>query len=117
MTAWAALAYALGIIAIVMSSWAHRPPAIDPELAQARIVLPDGSIPVICLGDDGGEMPGHQGDRCDFCLVASGSAPAPDGPCIVHPLPLHADMAINVASVATAQPATRSTSPRGPPLA
>lgn len=68
------------IAALVMTAFAHRPAAPTPTgmsaLEMAQYVLPDGSLPVLCLpGEDGG----ISGSFCEFCLIAGGAAPPAPG--------------------------------------
>lgn len=64
------------IAALAMAAFAHRPAAPTPTgmsvLEMAQYVLPDGSLPVLCLpGQDGGTS----ASLCEFCLIAGGAAP------------------------------------------
>jgi hypothetical protein len=76
-----AIAVRLALIAaLVMAAFAHRPAAPTPTgvsaLEMAQYVLPDGSLPVLCLpGEDGG----ISGSLCEFCLIAGGAAPPGPG--------------------------------------
>jgi len=70
-------------MALVLAAFAHRPAAATPSgmtaLQIARYVLPDGSLPVLCL-------PGHEGgvaaDICEFCLIAGSAAPPGRDACL-----------------------------------
>ncbi len=74
------LAAALLALTTVFVGFAHRPPRLEPRGYGgdfAAYVLPDGTLPGICLWDDlGGRDPGDHGrDRaaaiCDACLLTS----------------------------------------------
>ena len=63
-------------VALVLAAFAHRPLAPTPSgmsaLELVRYVLPDGSLPVLCLpGQD--ERAGSR--LCEFCLIAGAAVP------------------------------------------
>jgi len=71
------------VLALVMAAFAHRTAAPTQTgmsaLEMAQYVLPDGTLPVLCLpGQDGGVS----GNFCEFCLIAAGAAPPGPGPCL-----------------------------------
>ena len=115
----AALAGRLALVAVlVMAAFAHRPAAPATggmSLAElAQYVLPDGTLPDLCL--PGGERHGASG-HCEFCLIAGGAAP----PC---PAATPVAVAMAVSSVTQGEhagppvcAACRATAPaRGPPI-
>lgn len=62
---------------LVAAAFAHRPfahPSGLSTLALAQYVLPDGSLPDLCLTGPGQE---HAHEHCPFCLIAGSSAPPP----------------------------------------
>lgn len=71
------------VVALVLAAFAHRPAALTPTgmtaLQIARYVLPDGSLPVLCLP---GRDNGVAGSFCEFCLVAGNAAPPAPGACL-----------------------------------
>lgn len=74
----------LCVIALVMLSFAHRPPeAVAAQLTApelSAIALPDGSIPVICSSDEDGNTKTHvhASNQCEACrLSASVLLPEP----------------------------------------
>ena len=66
------------IVVLAMAAFAHRPAGATAGgmslVEMARYVLPDGSLPVLCL--PGGDAP-FSSQHCDFCLIA-GAAAAPE---------------------------------------
>lgn len=70
------------VLALVMAAFAHRPAAPTPTgmsaLEMAQYVLPDGTLPVLCLPGQGGQV---SGSFCEFCLIAGGAAPPAPGAC------------------------------------
>ena len=81
--AWQLTVGMIGLFALIMAGFAHRP--VDFSASQdadlAGYVLPDGTLPVLCLTDNNGSGSGHKvhQDACDFCRLASSVAlPAPD---------------------------------------
>ena len=70
-------------LALVMTAFSHRAAVpVDGSRNLAAYVLPDGSLPSLCVSDDersGGTKQGH-GHPCEFCRIAgsAGLAPAPD---------------------------------------
>ena len=76
------LARLLLAVCLVLIGFAHQPPALaaqgDDSVELAAFALPDGSLPVICFGVDGGGEAGS-GLHCPACLVSKGfflAAPA-----------------------------------------
>ncbi|MBO6639272.1 MAG: hypothetical protein JJ920_16425 [Roseitalea sp.] len=114
-----AIAARLVLIAtLVMAAFAHRPAAPTPSgmtaLEMAQYVLPDGSLPVLCLPGQDGHI---SGGFCEFCLIAGSAAPPAPGPC--QPV-LHRVLATGTAGLARAGPpfvpVHLQTAPlRGPP--
>lgn len=69
-------------LSIALIGFAHQPPAAGAQPAQgvdlSAYALPDGSLPVLCLGVDGGGE-ATSGLHCPACLVSKGfvlAAPA-----------------------------------------
>ena len=80
--AWQLTVGLIGLFALIMTGFAHRPVdlAASQDADLAAYVLPDGTLPVLCLTDekDGSGHETHQ-DGCDFCRLASSVVlPAPD---------------------------------------
>jgi hypothetical protein len=48
-------------------------------LEMAQYVLPDGSLPVLCLPGQDGHV---SGSFCEFCLIAGSAAPPAPGACL-----------------------------------
>jgi len=69
-------------IALVFAAFAHRPAIANypSDFDITAYMLPDGTIPVICLTDSEGNPihSGHAGD-CEFCRIASTFA-VPEAP-------------------------------------
>lgn len=69
----------LSVLALVLVAFAHKPvdlaPADDYRLAQ--YMLPDGSYPVLCVTDHGGDESGHGQEKhlhrtdCDACRISA----------------------------------------------
>lgn len=106
------------VAALVLAAFAHRPAAPTPSgmtaLELARYVLPDGSLPVLCLP---GEDRGASSVFCEFCLIAGGAMPSgpASGPCrLAHDATIAS--AISVRAGPLICPVCHGTaSPRGPP--
>jgi hypothetical protein len=114
-----ALLHVLCMLALVMAAFAHKPAFAAPGApAEALIVLPDGSTPVICFGGSDGDGGGrHDTIPCEFCRIAGSAALAAPpavlafvtgGSADLLPLPRG-----RTAPAATWPPAAP---PRGPPL-
>lgn len=97
--------------------WAPAAAATAPSIDLDDYRLPDGSLPVLCLSEDGeGEGDGRRHVLCDACLVSSGHAPAPSSPTAAPASVGHRESrpAIDRAVLArTVCPANRA---RGPPV-
>lgn len=113
------LAIRLALIAgLVLAAFAHRPATPTPSgmslIELARYVLPDGSLPVLCLpGQDGAVSGAH----CEFCLIAGGVLPPQPaaGPCVSTQTATLA-MANAARAGPSICPACHATAPpRGPP--
>lgn len=63
-------------VSLLMVAFAHRVNVYAPDpVEMAAYVLPDGTMPVICMtGADGKPVTQHPDNHCDFCQIASGSA-------------------------------------------
>lgn len=66
---------ALVAVALLLSAFAHRPAAFEAYGVQdlTAYVLPDGTLPVLCLPGDENKSSKHF-DACDFCQIASSFA-------------------------------------------
>lgn len=70
-------------LALVMTAYAHKPPALTAAAPAdlALYVLPDGSVPTLCISGHGEEQDDdhrHDGVACEFCRIAGSVAmPAP----------------------------------------
>jgi len=110
----------LALVAVVaMTAFAHRTAGVAAGgmslIELSRYVLPDGSIPSWCL-PQGQTGPGA--NHCEFCLIASGAAPAEPGQ--AHVLRWQRMVQIDLRP-ALCDPVNgldwlRSAPPRGPPL-
>lgn len=72
---------ALVAVALLLAAFAHRPAAIEAYGQEdlTAYVLPDGTLPVLCLPGDPNKSSKHF-VPCDFCQIASTFAlPAPSG--------------------------------------
>ena len=106
------------VAALVAAAFAHRPagpaPAGMGALELARYVLPDGTLPALCLPGRDRAAPGAV---CEFCLIAGGAMPPGRAPA---PRAWAHDGATLSAAPARAGPSIRpprhgTASPRGPP--
>jgi hypothetical protein len=59
-------------VALLASAFAHRPAAMFSTLELAAYALPDGSLPQLCIPDDGDES-GAASGGCEFCRLAHGT--------------------------------------------
>lgn len=72
-------------LALLLVGFAHKPPALAdnqiPLSEIAQYVLPDGTLPVLCITSEDGKTKHHHGDigsGCEACrLTASVFVPAP----------------------------------------
>lgn len=69
---------ALYALALSLVAYAHKPLVLEADAYSvsptelAAYVLPDGSLPVLCLsGAPGGSTDGAVGATCDACLITS----------------------------------------------
>ncbi|MEZ5789342.1 MAG: hypothetical protein R3D34_00545 [Nitratireductor sp.] len=71
-------------LALVMTAFAHRAASLNDvsSIDLAAYVLPDGSTPSLCVGDDGsaGGKSSKHAHPCEFCRIAgsAGLAVPPD---------------------------------------
>lgn len=111
-------------LAFLLLGFAHKPPVVEagpiPASEVADYILPDGTLPVLCLPSEDGTAKHHQHESGTFCeacrLAASTILPTPVDT-------LGAPILREIAHVASqghdlARPSTISsgTSARGPPL-
>ena len=72
---------AICAVALMLAAFTHRPLALPVYAGEdlAAYVLPDGSLPVLCLDDyDGDGKPDGISGHCEFCrIAASVDLPAP----------------------------------------
>lgn len=64
----------LVMIALIMAGFAHRAMPVDAERdlpAEARYVLPDGTVLDVCINGDSDHA--DHGGACEFCRIASAS--------------------------------------------
>ena len=78
---WRLAVRAICAVALMLAAFAHRPVALPAYGGDdlAAYVLPDGSLPILCLTDfDGDGKPDAVSDHCEFCrIAASVDLPAP----------------------------------------
>ena len=78
---WRLAVRAICAVALMLAAFAHRPLALPVYAGEdlAAYVLPDGSLPVLYLGDyDGDGKPDGISGHCEFCrIAASVDLPAP----------------------------------------
>lgn len=109
-------------LALVLVAFAHRPattgPVPAPELA--AYMLPDGTLPDLCITSSGTDGPVHHHERpCEFCRIA-GAIALPEPPALPQSAygPLRSAPAKAPAAVLTVvfsfPPAAP---PQGPPFA
>lgn len=63
-------------LVLVVAGLSHRPVLASSTdvVTGYAYMLPDGSVPDICLVDDDGSQPGNHVDRpCEACVIASGA--------------------------------------------
>lgn len=108
------------VLALVLVAFAHRPavaPASAPLAAElAAYVLPDGTVPDLCLPgeeDHGGGLSGH----CEFCRIAA-SVLLPAPPSGVAAVLLHGGerLAASPQPSLPGAPRLEAASPRAPPI-
>ena len=76
-------------LALLMTAFAHRPAVATPAFDAAAYVLPDGSLPVLCLPSGGKTDGSVSSGACEFCRLAS-SVVLPEPPADPDRLPSHA---------------------------
>lgn len=74
-----ALVAVLVSFALVMTAFAHRPAVAGPVPDLSAYVLPNGSLPDLCIPGDGGDS-GKGAAPCEFCRLAS-TVMMPAPPC------------------------------------
>lgn len=107
-------------LAIVVIAFAHRPgmlpPGFMPSEQLAAYVLPDGSLPDLCLPETGSKG-AFKAKPCEFCRIAG--AALPPGPPVVAvrlQLALALRTTIRDEDAKPAAPGFPAAPPRGPPL-
>lgn len=73
-----ALVAVLVAFALVMTAFAHRPAVAGPAFDLSAYVLPDGSLPDLCI--PGRSEGGKAAAPCEFCRLASAII-VPQPPC------------------------------------
>jgi hypothetical protein len=75
----AAIVRLMSVIALVMVGFAHKPVVAQPlKLQFAAYILPDGTLPTLCLNDDPSQPATLADHGCDACrLAAAILVPAP----------------------------------------
>lgn len=110
-------------LALFFVGFAHKAPAIAaesiPSAELAQYILPDGTIPVLCLpGDEEGKSHGHDfGTGCEACLLSSSILlPAPQD-AIERPVNLVAEVFAAIRAEAFyRQLFPPNAAPRAPPI-
>lgn len=74
MTSWAACLRILCAVALLFVGFAHKPAsATAPSVLElAQYVLPDGTLPDICLNDMVGKVKHTAPIKCEACRIAGG---------------------------------------------
>ena len=118
------LVAALYALAVTASGLAHQPisgsaaASIVQTIDLAAYAMPDGSIPALCLHDDGapaGET--HASQRCDACALSAAPGLAPVAQDIVH-APVVRSVAFAISDEGQYLPLSRHAPvSRGPPAA
>ncbi len=107
------------VAALVLAAFAHRAVNAEPVPAElAAYVLPDGTLPDICLtGDTNDTGHDHGTVACEFCLIAGGAAlaaPVADASA-VHRSIASADLNVAARTDLSPFPACATAPVRGPP--
>lgn len=111
-------------LALLLAAFAHQPltragppGAVPPDLA--AYVLPDGTLPVLCLSGYGDESNGYSRDgACEFCRVAGSVLPPPQTCLPVPPdRTTVAKLSISSERLPTETAFRPGAPPRGPPSA
>lgn len=66
-----ACAALVAAVALVLLSFGHDVPSRPIPIVYA----PDGSIAVLCIGDDAGHREGHVSESCEACRIAASLLP------------------------------------------
>ena len=80
-------------------------------------VLPDGTVPALCLPDPGGDRNGSTGlEHCEFCRIVS-AVVVPEAPVSALPVTFPNETGYSIAYVGLVhpEPVLQSPPPRGPP--
>lgn len=117
-------AIALYAIATVLVGFGHAEARLaaaaattTPPIDLDDYRLPDGSLPVLCLSEDGaGEGEGWRHVLCDACLVSSGHAPAPSSPTAALASVGHRESRPAIHRAVLARTVCRANGARGPPV-
>lgn len=76
------LAIAFYALATLTLGFAHKPVAVSnraPDFDLAAYQLPDGTLPDLCLGQDGGSPAGKGAVHCDACVLTVAAGLTPPG--------------------------------------
>lgn len=116
----------LSVLALMFVAFAHKPVDLSaPDSYQlAQYQLPDGTYPVLCIGDHGSDPSQKDHDRhlrdtnCEACRISSAFlCPAPAVSTGPAPHVAMADMAVPPAPVLRNNVYPPSAPPQAPPLA
>lgn len=117
----------LSVLALMLVGFAHKPvnPGAPDAYVLAQLQLPDGSYPVLCIGDHAASLDGHQGHgkhanntACEACRISSAflcPAPAASTGSAPHIAIAHAMLSPQPLLKRNAYPP--SAPPQAPPLA
>ena len=103
-------------VALLMTAFAHRPAAATPAFDAAAYMLPDGSLPVLCL-PSGGKSEGFDWSGvCEFCrLAASVLLPEPTAEPHLPPAPPAAGFGRSPGAPLPSAARFPAAPPQGPP--
>jgi hypothetical protein len=116
----------LSVFALIFVAFAHKPVDLNApdSYLLAQYQLPDGSYPVLCIGDHGSDPDQKGHDRhfsnngCEACRIASAFlCPAPAGSTRRRPAHRHGRRHRAAAAVLRHSTYPPSAPPQAPPLA
>ena len=117
---WRLLVNTICAIALVFAAFAHRAvaPADYGDADLTAYVLPDGTLPNLCLpAKDGDGHDGPSGHPCEFCrIAASFDLPPPAADAVPCDLVLPVAVAFNASDTVLPSVAILSAPARGPPV-